>query len=129
MTTIFYRRIQLAAAAAILLAISASPALSQGVTDTLKEQAKQRGMEELQKRTGVTIPGQPSTPTQQGSQTAPMPTPGDGTGKVLVWGVPGTKLYYYEGEAGYGMTAGGRCMIEKDAKQNGLQAATKRKGK
>jgi hypothetical protein len=88
-------------------------------------------MEELQKRTGGMIPGQPAPPADQGSQAAPAApaapaTAGGGGGKVLVWGDPSGKIYYREGEAGYGSAAGGRCMMEKDAKASGLHAANKK---
>ncbi len=74
------------------------------------------------------IPGQPAAPAEQGTQTAaPVPTSTGGEGgKILVWGDPGAKMYYYEGDAAYGKTEGGRCMIEKQAKENGLHAANKK---
>ncbi len=130
MKSIIERPALVAAIAAIVLALASSPALAQGLTNTLTDQAKQRAMEEMQKRTGGTIPGQPAPPADQGTQAAPMAptTAGGGGGKVLVWGDPANKTYYREGDAGYGSAAGGRCMIEKDAKESGLLAATKQKG-
>ena len=79
--------------------------------------------EELQKRTGgTTAPGQTApTPAQQPAAVPPPAGVSDAE-KILVWADPSSKLYYREGDPQNGKS-GGRCMMEKIAKKNGLSAA------
>jgi hypothetical protein len=114
------RWIRLTLAAAIVVMIAAPLAGAQ--MDQLQNQIKQRAAEELQKRTGTAAPGQ-TAPAPPQQQAVPPPTGVSDAEKILVWADPSTKTYYREGDPQYGKTDGGRCMMEKIAKKNGLSPA------
>ena len=63
------------------------------------------------------------TVSEQGSVTAAGSGEGAEVVKTLVWADPDRKVFYFEGEPGYGTTAGGRCMVEKQAKKKGFHPA------
>jgi len=61
-----------------------------------------------------------ATVSEQGSGAAAGSGEGSEFVKTLVWADPNRKVFYYEGDPGYGTTAGGRCMVEKQAKKKGF---------
>jgi hypothetical protein len=129
-----WRAAYLPLAAAMLLLAAPPQARAQGVMDSLTDQAREKAMDELQKRTGgVTIPGQDSVSgDEQNDAAAQAPvarSAGNKFDKVLVWGDPSLETYYYEGDELYGKADGGRCMYEKLAKKKGLKSATSRDSK